>query len=71
MIQQITHTVIGTGPAELTLALEIASELHTPATRAPEVVPVPSQPQLMGLRTTTARPHRRKVALRRLDSLRV
>ncbi|WP_030382473.1 MULTISPECIES: hypothetical protein [unclassified Streptomyces] len=70
MIQQVTHTVTGTDPAGTALALAVASALHAPSTRAPEVVPVPPQPQLMGLRTTAAHPHRRRVALRRLDTLR-
>ncbi len=39
--------------------------LHTTVTRAPEV----SVPQLMGLRTTAARPHRRKVPLNRLTAV--
>ncbi|MGW1623377.1 hypothetical protein [Streptomyces sp. NPDC002172] len=38
-----------------------------PAPRAPEVVPAP---QLMGLRTSTARPHQRKVPLSRMTLVR-
>ena len=65
MIQQVSHTVAGTDPAGLALALEVAYELHAPTTRAPEVAP-----QLMGLHTTAARPHRRKVPLNRLATMR-
>ncbi|MBW8798634.1 MAG: hypothetical protein JF597_35205 [Streptomyces sp.] len=39
----------------------------TPAPRAPEVVPAP---QLMGLRTSAARPHQRKVPLSRMTLVR-
>jgi hypothetical protein len=65
MIKQVSHTVVGTDPAGLTLALAVAYELHAPTTRAPEVAP-----QLMGLHTTAARPHRRKVPLKRLTAMR-
>jgi len=64
MIQQVSHTTAGTDPAGLALALEVAYELHAPTTRAPEVAP-----QLMGLHTTAARPHRRKVPLKRLATM--
>jgi hypothetical protein len=37
MIEQVSHTVAGTGPAGFALALEVAYELHAPVTRAPEV----------------------------------
>lgn len=71
MIKQVSHTVTGTDPAGSTLALEVAYELHAPRTRAPEVaVAVAVAPQMMGLRTTAARPHRRKVPLNRLTTLR-
>jgi hypothetical protein len=71
MIEQVSHTVAGTGPSDLALAFEVAYDLHAPVTRAresraPEVAP----PQLMGLRTTAARPHRRKVQLNRLTAMR-
>ncbi|WP_333737026.1 hypothetical protein [Streptomyces sp. IBSBF 2806] len=68
MIQQVSHTVTGVGAAGLALALDVAYELHPPTavTRAPEV----AAPQLMGLRTTAARPHRRKVPLNRLAAMR-
>lgn len=75
-IKQVSHTVTGFGAADLGLALDVAYELHPPVapTRAPEVaVPqltIPTVPQLMGLRTTAARPHLRKVQLNRLASLR-
>ncbi|MET7478565.1 hypothetical protein ABZT17_29955 [Streptomyces sp. NPDC005648] len=67
MIQQVSHTVAGAGPAGFALALEVAYELHAPlvADRAPEVAP-----QLMGLRTTAAHPHHRKVPLSRLTAMR-
>ncbi|MEW1779647.1 hypothetical protein [Streptomyces sp. NPDC086777] len=39
----------------------------TPTPRAPEVVPAP---QLMGLRTSAARPHQRKVPLSRMTLVR-
>ncbi|WP_030941544.1 hypothetical protein [Streptomyces sp. NRRL S-646] len=64
MFQQVSHTAAGTDPAGLALALEVAYELHAPTTRAPEVAP-----QLMGLHTTAARPHRRKVPLNRLATM--
>ncbi|MGP4085731.1 hypothetical protein [Streptomyces sp. KR55] len=67
MIKQVSHNVTGVGAADLALALGVAYELHAPTapTRAPEVAP-----QMMGLHTTTARPHRRKVALNRLSAMR-
>ncbi|MGW2746699.1 hypothetical protein [Streptomyces sp. NPDC001450] len=67
MIMQVSHQTAGTGPADLTLALSVAHALHAPAPRAPEVPPVP---QLMGLRTSAGRPHRRKVPLHRLSAIR-
>ncbi|MFI6659642.1 hypothetical protein ACIBL8_29390 [Streptomyces sp. NPDC050523] len=67
MIKQVSHPVSGLNPAGLALALEVAYELHAPVGRAPEVVAVP---QLMGLRTSGARPHRRKVPLNHLAALR-
>ncbi|MFJ8107570.1 hypothetical protein [Streptomyces sp. NPDC096132] len=70
MIKQVSHTVTGVGAADLSLALDVAYELHAPvrqpAVRAPEV----AAPQMMGLRTTAARPHRRKVPLNRLTAMR-
>ncbi|MGW0837009.1 hypothetical protein [Streptomyces prunicolor] len=67
MIKQVSHTVTDTGAAGLGLALGVAYELHAPAARAPEVVPVP---ELMGLRTSAARTHHRKVPLNRLQTMR-
>ncbi|MEU1405318.1 hypothetical protein ABZ471_23675 [Streptomyces sp. NPDC005728] len=69
MIKQAFHAIAGIGPADLTLALSVAYELHAPtsAPRSPEVPPVP---QLMGLRTSADRPHRRKVPLHRLTAIR-
>ncbi|MFI5823854.1 hypothetical protein ACIA8I_32955 [Streptomyces rishiriensis] len=68
MIQKVSHPVTGVGAADLALALDVAHALHPPtaATRAPEV----AAPQLMGLRTTAARPHQRKVPLNRLAAMR-
>jgi hypothetical protein len=68
MIKQVSHHVTGVDAADLTLALGVAYELHTPTapTRAPEV----AAPQMMGLRTPATRPHRRKVPLNRLTSVR-
>ncbi|MCD9880290.1 hypothetical protein [Streptomyces guryensis] len=65
MIQQVSHTVAGTDAAGLALALTVAYELHAPTTRAPEVAP-----QMMGLHTSAARPHRRKVPLNRIGAMR-
>ncbi|MFI9806662.1 hypothetical protein ACIHEJ_20270 [Streptomyces sp. NPDC052301] len=69
MITKVFHDVPVGGPAGITLALEVAQELHAPAAppRAAEVVSVP---ELMGLRTSAARPHRRKVPLHRLNAMR-
>ncbi|MEU3824647.1 hypothetical protein GT045_23475 [Streptomyces sp. SID486] len=71
MIKHVPHHKAERGPAGLTLALSIVSELHVPvpAPRAPEVAVNPV-PQLMGLRTSAARPHRRKVPLHRLSTVR-
>ncbi|WP_416976237.1 hypothetical protein [Streptomyces sp. T028] len=70
MIKQVSHTVTGVGAADLALALDVAYELHEPVkqlvVRAPEV----AAPQMMGLRTSAARPHRRKVPLNRLTAMR-
>ncbi|WP_369223568.1 hypothetical protein AB5J52_21955 [Streptomyces sp. R39] len=44
-----------------------ATMAPAPAPRAPEVVPAP---QLMGLRTSAARPHQRKVPLSRMTLVR-
>ncbi|WP_406476168.1 hypothetical protein [Streptomyces sp. NBC_01615] len=68
MITRVSHIFADSDPAGFTLALEVAYELHAPATRAPEVA-VPPVPQLMGLRISSAHPHRRKVQLRRLSTM--
>jgi hypothetical protein len=67
MITRVSHSIEGTDPAGLDLALSVALELHKPVPRAPEVI-VP-QPQMMGLRTSAEHPHRRKVPLSRLSRL--
>ncbi|MGP2436732.1 hypothetical protein [Streptomyces sp. JW3] len=41
MIEQVPHTAAGTDPAGFALALEVASALHPPLTRAPELAPRP------------------------------
>ncbi|MFI2760308.1 hypothetical protein ACH5A3_15705 [Streptomyces echinatus] len=75
MINHFPHHMAERGPAGIILALSIASELHVPvpaprpAPRAAEVAVTPV-PQLMGLRTSAARPHRRKVPLHRLSTVR-
>jgi len=75
MIQQAFHQEAGRGPADLSLALAVARDLHAPAApapRAPEIVPAPV-PQLMGLRRSSADGHHRrhrKVPLRRLTAMR-
>ncbi|MFS4095712.1 hypothetical protein [Streptomyces sp. AF1A] len=76
MIRKVSHQNAGRGPADVTVALEVAQELQTPAAppatpapRAPEIAPAPV-PQLMGLRTSADRPHRRKVPLHRLTTMR-
>ncbi|MGW2821570.1 hypothetical protein ACWC24_11270 [Streptomyces sp. NPDC001443] len=68
MIKQVSHPAAGIDAAGFALALEVAYELNAPAAptpRAPEVAP-----ELMGLRTSAARPHRRKVPLKRLTAVR-
>ncbi|MFF0386305.1 hypothetical protein ACWEIK_03050 [Streptomyces sp. NPDC004673] len=70
MIKRVSHQAPVSGPANVVVALEVAHELHTPdptRRRLPEL-PTPA-PQLMGLRTSAARPHRRKVPLNRLTAL--
>ncbi|MGX4694678.1 hypothetical protein [Streptomyces sp. JNUCC 63] len=62
MSKQVLHEATApVGPAGVSLVPE-AYEIHAPARRVPEV----SVPHLMGLRTSAARPHRRKVPLSRL-----
>ncbi|WP_225833885.1 hypothetical protein [Streptomyces sp. NK08204] len=79
MIKQVSHQAAGLGPAALTLAVDVAYELHAPAVPVrpaedPEFpafpeLEVPPVPQLMGLRTPAARTHRRKVPLKRLTAV--
>ncbi|MET7346631.1 MULTISPECIES: hypothetical protein [Streptomyces] len=74
MITRVSHSIEGTDPAGLDLALSVARELHRPVPRAPEVtVPQPQrtvpQPQMMGLHLSADHPHRRKVPLSRLSRL--
>ncbi|WP_055490587.1 hypothetical protein [Streptomyces sp. TP-A0356] len=79
MIKQILHEATApVGPAGVSLALAVAYELHAPTTPAPQAyelrAPVAralevAVPQLMGLRTSAARPHRRKVPLNRLTAV--
>ncbi|MFF8594538.1 hypothetical protein ACF061_24425 [Streptomyces sp. NPDC015220] len=62
MSKQASHEVTALlGPVAVPTAPE-AHEIHAPARRLPQV----SVPHLMGLRTSAARPHRRKVPLSRL-----
>lgn len=67
MITRVSHSIEGTDPAGLDLALSVARELQRPVPRAPEVT-VP-QPQMMGLHLSADHPHRRKVPLSRLSRL--
>ncbi|WP_405881365.1 hypothetical protein OG762_24020 [Streptomyces sp. NBC_01136] len=75
MITRVSHSIEGTDPAALDLALSVARELHTSVPRAPEValplkaISQATAPQMMGLRTSAARPHRRRVPLSRLSAL--
>ncbi|MET9506154.1 hypothetical protein ABZY42_31330 [Streptomyces sp. NPDC006622] len=68
MIKQVSHPVTGVGPADLALALDVAYALHAPT--APSRPAEVAVPQLMGLRTGATRPHRRKVPLNRLTTMR-
>jgi hypothetical protein len=58
-IERVEHTTTGTGPADFTLALEIAGALHAPVPRAPEVAGAARL--TAGRRTTAARTRRRTV----------
>ncbi|KOV66388.1 hypothetical protein [Streptomyces sp. MMG1121] len=71
MIMHISHRITGLDPADVNLALVVARDLHLPIPkpRAPEVVATPV-PELMGLRTSAVRTHRRKVPLNRLSAVR-
>ncbi|MEU0966318.1 hypothetical protein ABZ357_13190 [Streptomyces sp. NPDC005917] len=73
-VSKVSHPTAADGPAGISLALAVAYELHAPtaapvapAQRAPEVAPAP---QLMGLRTSAARTHQRKVPLSRMTLVR-
>lgn len=85
MIKQVLHEATApVGPARVALALAVASELHGPSapaphayeilalqtrrTPAPRATEVPC-PQMMGLRVSAARTHRRKVPLNRLTGV--
>ncbi|MGY5048119.1 hypothetical protein ACWDE0_21180 [Streptomyces sp. 900105755] len=59
-----TEAVVAPTPAPRAPEAMVAP---APAPRAPEVVPAP---QLMGLRTSAARPHQRKVPLSRMTLVR-
>ncbi|MER6223184.1 hypothetical protein ACWCYL_11490 [Streptomyces sp. 900105755] len=61
-----TEAVVGSTPAPRAPEAMVAPA-QAPAPRAPEVVPAP---QLMGLRTSAARPHQRKVPLSRMTLVR-
>ncbi|GAA3822769.1 hypothetical protein [Streptomyces chiangmaiensis] len=80
MIKQVLHEATAPiAPAGVALALAVAYELHAPSMkRVPKPYEAPSRemrlpevavPQLMGLRTSAARPHRRKVPLSRLTAV--
>ncbi|MFJ8827395.1 hypothetical protein ACIREE_37220 [Streptomyces sp. NPDC102467] len=51
MIRTARHPEARTGPADLGLALAVASALHPAATRAPEVVPTATRRAVRGRRT--------------------
>ncbi|MFE3036136.1 hypothetical protein ACFXKY_31350 [Streptomyces canus] len=57
MIKQVSHTVAGTDPAGIALALDVAYALHAPAPRAPEV----ASPAVARRGATAARGRRRTV----------
>ncbi|MFF7358732.1 MULTISPECIES: hypothetical protein [Streptomyces] len=71
MIQHFSHKIAGLRPADVTLALSIVRDLHAPVPtpRVPGVAAPPVPTELMGLRTSPARLHRRKVPLRRLTAV--
>ncbi|GGT38968.1 hypothetical protein [Streptomyces chromofuscus] len=66
MMKHVSHHVTRVGLTGPAVALGVADELHAPTAPAgaPEVAP-----QMMGLRTTATRPHRRKVTLNRLSAM--
>lgn len=57
MIQQVVHTEPGGDPAAVGLALAVASTLHAPTGRAPEVAPAAPR------RASRATAARRRTAL--------
>ncbi|MFF1723883.1 hypothetical protein [Streptomyces sviceus] len=57
MIKQVSHTVAGTDPAGIALALDVAYALHAPVPRAPEV----AAPAVARRGGTAARGRRRTV----------
>ncbi|MEU1411267.1 hypothetical protein [Streptomyces sp. NPDC005731] len=80
MIKKVLHEATAPiAPAGISLALAVAHELHAPSIkRVPKPHEAPAResrlpevavPQLMGLRTSAARPHRRKVPLNRLTAV--
>jgi hypothetical protein len=80
MIKQVLHEATApVGPARVALALAVAYELHAPAVHVPPAyelralqtprAPEVAFPQLMGLRVSAARTHRRKVPLNRLTAV--
>lgn len=63
MIQQVSHPVAGSGPADLGLALEVAYALHAPAARrAPEVAQATAPARPAALRTGAGARSRRRGA---------
>ncbi|MEU2712522.1 hypothetical protein [Streptomyces sp. NPDC007205] len=71
MNQHVSHKTAGLRPADVTLALSVVRDpdAPVPTPRAPEVALPPAPRELMGLRTSAARPHRRKVPLHRLTAV--
>ncbi|MBV2356825.1 hypothetical protein KUM39_21015 [Streptomyces sp. J2-1] len=70
MIEQVSHPTTTIAPADITLALSVAHALHAPTEAPRPELPPLHVPELMGLRTSADRPHRRKVPLRRLTAMR-
>ncbi|MEU8590246.1 hypothetical protein AB0C59_25080 [Streptomyces sp. NPDC048664] len=84
-IERVLHeSTAPVGPAGVALALAVAHELHGPAAQAPGAyeiralqtrralaprAPEVPCPQMMGLRVSAARTHRRKVPLNRLTAV--
>ncbi|MHB9860734.1 hypothetical protein [Streptomyces sp. YIM S03343] len=53
-INRVSHVPAGAGAADITMALEVAYDLHTPAPRAPELA-TPTPTSLGTTRRTKAR----------------